>query len=60
MAPLIIYRFQQGPHERRLLFTTVSACLYTVLLDFHRDRATPTEVTLGGRRLYAAAGGSGP
>jgi hypothetical protein len=41
MAVLIVYRFHQGGQERGLLFARVTEALYTVLLDFHRARATP-------------------
>ena len=55
MAALIVYRFRQGAQERRLLVQRVTEALYTVLLDFHRARATPLEVSAGRRRLYDAA-----
>jgi hypothetical protein len=37
------------------LFQRVTEALYTVLLDFHRARAIPIELTVGGRQLYDAA-----
>jgi hypothetical protein len=55
MTPPVVYPFRQGGKARHLLFLMITECLYTVLLDFHRTRATPEAVEYGGRRLYDAA-----
>jgi hypothetical protein len=55
MATWVVYRFRRGGEEQRLLFARVTAALYTVLLDFRHDRATPRALCYGGRRLYDAA-----
>jgi hypothetical protein len=56
MVTSVVYRFRRGGEDRALLFESVTAALYTVLLDFRHARARPLDLCYGGRRLYDAAG----
>jgi len=55
MATSLVYHFRRGGEHRALLFETVTAALFTVLLDFRHARATPLDLCYGRRCIYDAA-----
>jgi hypothetical protein len=54
MATSVVYRFRRAGEVRELLYARVTEALYTVLLDFHGNRATPLDLCYDRRRLYNA------